>query len=466
MCFVQKYLVKCKRSRNFAIENGEVMTQEQVNALKVALENNFFMPNHSQLAKVLGYNGRMVFTRFLKAQINHNAFDRLWEKIKYSFDINDASMLYIPELWDLSEGMAQVIQKEQLVDLVQHKHINEVPEDLRVRLDALYKEDYLLYSYALALFYAKVSGCNPNEMKGAMALVEVIQQVDVVLFKQYPEEFSAHKVAVDLITLVQEVASPGWYNLMHTVGTIICYYTHPFYLDERITKDFRSMPFGEDSYWMAVDRLTVDNGQCTMWLLEPYDDDSGIYNVLRIEADMSQSVQDEQCVFMRWGFFSSEDSMRCAIPQGTKMLNSAYYAFTWDETTKTLQFELQKKRCSLKPIQLPPRLKMIDDESPWMSWIQENEETIMSLFQTKCIAAFGFVKTDIEVTDVALSRHVLVLHTKRAEEAEARLYSIDMEQYPSLKKITPWEEVAIFRSQADGELYAYWYMIGVRVKLG
>lgn len=450
------------------------MTQEQINALQVAIENNFFMPNHSQLANVLGYKGRMVFTRFLNDQVNRNAFDRLWEKIKYSFDTNDAVMLYIPELWDLSESMARGIRKEQFVDLVQHKHMSEVPEDLRVRLDALHKEDYLLYSYALALFYAKVAGCNPNEMKGVMALVEVIQQVDVVLFKQYPEVFSAHKVAVDLITLVQEVSSPGWYNLMHTIGIIICYYTHPLYLDERTSKDYRTMPFGEDSYWIAVDRLTVDNAQCTvgvdnaqctMWLLEPYDDDRGIFNVLQIEADLSQPVQDKQCVFQRWGFFSSEDSMRCAIPQGTKMLHSAYYAFAWDETDKTLQFELQKQRSSKSPIMLPQTLKMVDDNSPWMPWIQANEEDIMTFFQTKCIAAFGFMNTDIEVTDVTISRHVLILHTKREGETETQLYSIDMEQYPSLKKITPWDEVAVFRSQTNGDLYAYWYMIGVRVKL-
>ncbi|MBQ0137585.1 MAG: hypothetical protein KBS40_06250 [Bacteroidales bacterium] len=441
------------------------MTQEQINALQVAIENNFFMPNHSQLAKVLGYNGRMVFTRFLKAQINRNAFDRLWEKIKYSFDLNDAVMLYIPELWDLSEGMAQCVKKEQFVELVQYKHINEVPADLRVRLDALYKEDYLLYSYALALFYAKAADCNPNIMKGALALVEVIQQVDAVLFKQYPEEFSAHKVAMDLLTLVQEVSSPGWYNLMHAIGTIICYYTHPFYIDERIAKDYRSMPFGDDSYWIADGQLTVDDAQCTMWLLEPYDDDRGVFNVLKIEADLSQPVQDEQCTFQRWGFFKNEDSMRCAIPQGIKMLHSAYYAFEYDETTRTLCFELQKKRCSPSPIMLPTTLKMIDDDSPWMSWVQANQEDIMTIFQTRGIAAFGFVKTDIRVTDVAISRHVLVLHTKRVGEADARLYSLDMEQYPSLKKITPWDEVAVFRSQADGDLYAYWYMIGVSVKL-
>lgn len=439
------------------------MTQEQINALRVALENNFFMPNHSKLASVLGYTGRMVFTRFLKAQISRNAFDRLWEKIKYSFDMSDAVMLYIPELWDLSESMAQRIPKEQFVNLVQHKHINEVPDTLRMRLNALYKEDYLLYSYALALFYAKSIGCNPNEMKEVPALVEIIQQVDALLIKQYREEFSAHKMAVDLITLVQEIASPGWYNLMHNVGTIIYSYTHPFYLDKFIAETYRAMPFGEDSYWITD--CQVDNAQCTMWLLEPYDDDRGIYDVLQIGADLSLPVQDEQCVYQRWGFFSEEDSMRCAIPQETKMLHSAYYAFEWDATTKKIHFELQKERSSKHPLPLPKAIEMVPEESPWKQWIEENEEEIMTIFQSKCIAAFGFVATDIKVTDVTISRHVLVLHTKRGKETETRLYSIDMEQYPSLQNISPWEEVAIFRSQTNGDLYAYWYTIGIRVKL-
>lgn len=436
------------------------MSTAQFQALSTILQINFLMPNCSKLATMLGLNGRMILSRMQQGQIGEKAFDHLWGSIKETYKIDEDMLLSIPELWELAEQMAKEVKKEQFVHLVQHRHMNEVPKDIRTRLDALYKEDYLVYSYALALFFAKVSDCDPNQMKNSLAIVEVVQQVDAELYKHYKEEYTAHKVAMDIMVLSQELHAVGWFELMHTVGTLICYYTHPLYIGERVAKDFKEMPFGEVSYWVAQD---ADSEHTTIWLLEQMDEDSGIYNVLQIEADSGDAIDASQCVFQRWGFFREEDTMRCAIPKNTKMLKSAYYEVDWDEETEQLKLDFLKHRSSKKPIMLPKTLVKITEDSPWQEWINNNEEDIDDIFSTKICLAFEMVDTDWEVTDVTQSRQSLTIHAQN--EQEKKTFTIDMDQYPSLKHITPWDEVDIFRMSDNGKLCAYWLESGIKVEI-
>lgn len=443
-------------------ENHTPMTQEQREALKHAIKNNFFMPNPSRLAGVIGLSGKMIFSRLLNGEIKSTAFNRLWEQIKDAFNTSEQVMLDIPELWDLSERMANVLKREQFVPLVKHTHMDNLPADLRKPLDELYNKDYMLYSYALALFYAKASGCDPNEMKGCLAIIEAIQQADAILWKQYPEEFSAHKVSQDMITLAQELSSAGWFNLMESLGTIICYYTHPLYLEQRIESDFRSMPFGENSFWTECG---ADDTHTTLWLLEQYEQDSGIYNVLQIQADKTEKVKESQCTFQRWGFFSHADVMRCAVPQGGKMLRSAYYAFKYKQEEGILYTELQRDNSSRNPLILPEAMSKTDEQSAWAGWIQENEDQIYDIFCKKIFAGFGFEECGMEVTDVSQSRHALFLHVRHEESGGKHLYKLDISRYPSLRHITPWGEVAILKSRTDGELYACWLSTGIHIRL-
>lgn len=455
---MQKSLEIWKKSSTFAGSNYTIMNATQLQALSTTLQINFLMPNCSKLASALGYSGRMILSRVQEGHIGAKAFDHLWEDIKNAFDIDDEMLLRIPELWELSEQMAKVVKKEQFVAMVQHRHMNELPKDIRARLDALYKESYQVYSYALALFYAKVSDCNPNLQKGSLAIEETIQQVDAELYKHYKEEYAAHKVAMDLMTLVEELHSKGWFELMHSVGTLICYYTHPLYLEERVANDFKPMPFGEVSYWTEQD---ADNEHTTIWLLDQYNEDSGVYNVLQIKADSAAAVDATRCVFQRWGFFQAEDTMRCAIPQNIKMLNSAYYEVEWDEETEHLMLSFMKERSSKKPIVLPETLVKITDESPWQEWIESNEDDIYAALNTKMYAAFELIDTDWEVTDVTQSRQSLTIHAKN--EQEKKIFTIDMDQYPSLKHITPWDEVGIFKMPDNGKLCAYWLESGIKI---
>ena len=57
------------------------------------------------------------------------------------------------------------------------------------------------------------------------------------------------------------------------------------------------------------------------------------------------------------------------------------------------------------------------------------------------------VDTDWEVTDGTQSRQSLTIHAKN--EQEKKTFTIDMDQYPSLKHITPWDEVDIFRMSGE-----------------
>lgn len=435
------------------------MTDYQKQVLQWAIKEHFFAPSDTQLAKEMKITGKMLFSRFLDNATRPETNDKLWDQIAHTYNMSDVEITYLLEIWQLSDLMTEQLNVDAFLPLVQRKRVS-LSEEVRTRLRALYKEDPLIYGYALALFYTKVRGYNPNDKK-EKSFVEIIQQVDALLQPIYPDQLAAHKVALDSIQTAQDLKLYGWCNLMLQLGRIICYYTHPLYLDNRIEIDFKPMPWESRSYWIDAH---ANETETTIWVLEQIEE-SGIYEVLQIHAKQGEPLKEENCTYQRWGFFREYDSIRCGEPNGKKMLHSAFYDYDLDGENMRIELELRKDLSSKSPIVLPLQMVDIHSHSVWYQWLQEQDkDEIDVIFYQKSIHAIGFEDTDQEVVDVIMSRNSCVLMVKQEGKGLSQ-YTIKLDKYPSVKQISVWDDVDIFRGIGDGKLYAYWSDSGLCVEI-
>jgi len=72
--------------------------------------------------------------------------------------------------------------------------------------------------------------------------------------------------------------------------------------------------------------------------------------------------------------------------------------------------------------------------------------------------------TDYEVTDVILSRHLCQIQYQLPKQLP-EIVDISLEQYPSLNKISVWDDVYILRGPIDQSLFALWPDAGLVVKI-
>ncbi len=70
----------------------------------------------------------------------------------------------------------------------------------------------------------------------------------------------------------------------------------------------------------------------------------------------------------------------------------------------------------------------------------------------------------MEVVDVTMSRDLCTLHIKCGNNG-LRMAHLKIDKYPNLHSISVWDDVHILRSLADGNLYAWWVDINIRIPL-
>jgi len=420
------------------------------------LDNNILAPNPSRLAKELGRTDKQfLYNRLREANENDKAVLNLWENITTIYGMSDATLSHLPHLWQLTELMAKKLKERDFVNLCEY-HLDQIAdEEIVYYLRAIYKESVLDYGFVLALFFSKVRKLDPNTVNNSCVMIEVMQQVDAVLSKVYPEQEIVHQMVIDYSNQAQVVKFVGWCQLMLHVGRVICCYSHPYFLNEMREVEMQAMPFTEKSWWVDSQ---AEQDEFTIWNLTTCDEDSGIYDVLQIHAYANQPVRESDCEMQRWAFIDSGDVVRCMTIKDKKVTQSSYYNFELDhgEHHMILNLVLNKALTGKSVLPLPASLTRVREHTPWDSWIKkQNRDELDQIENHLFELSQGFELTDMEVDNVTIDRHNCVLTIKQPN-MERKFVSLSIDQYKSLKTISPWSEVGIIRSIAEGSLYAVW----------
>ena len=428
---------------------------------------DFFSPTKYRMARELGRTDKnLLYKRLFSADettVGSQALESLCRDICDSYNISEQTLSHLGDIWDLAHRLASVCTKSDLLALTREQ-LSVVPDtDLRAELRALAKTSALDYSYTLALFITLALGLDPNVQKDTHVLIEVVQNVDGMLRRHFPENAAAHNLSNDYIDQARTIPFWGWCHLMNIVGRIICSYSHPSYIEQMFAESLRTMPIGEESWWQAAD---ADPERTTLYYLLLADEDLPVYLVLALDAERGKIPDAGRCTYFRWAFLKKQDIVRCVQPSAHKLLGWGYYDFAISADGKTLCTCPNKSlNHQHKPLPLPPMLVRVEAESDWGRWIAGLDEMeVLRLLATKDVESLGLEDSGYEVTDVTLSRRVCQV-CYRMPDQSPQWVKIELEHYPSLRTISVFDDVFLLRSPIDGKLYALWPDSGLLVRL-
>lgn len=440
--------------------------------VQTMVDADFFSPTKSRMAKELGRKDKNIFYGRLSAvakdgkpMLGPAALDALCRDICFSYNISEYTLAHLVDIWEISISLAKVCGEDEFLPLVRKRFSIVKDTDLRAQLRTLARESSLDYCYMLAIFYCKALRLNPNQKKSTDVLIEVVQNVERVLDRCYPENISAHKIANDTIDQARSIKLYGWCHLMNFVGRIICCYSNPSYLEDTISSGFVSLPIGEESWWVSADETDSDTAK--LYYLAT-DEEQPVYCVLTVDANRNKAINPDNCSYHHWAFLRDYDVLRSVQPRGNKLLQWGYYDYQFEECEgKHMIYTSPNKELNGKhdAIPMPEVLVRVQEGSPWGNWISSQEEDVaLSILANKEVESLGMEDTDFEVVNVILSRKTCRLQYRFPKQAP-ELVEFSLEQYPLLKKISVWDDVYILRSPVDQSLCAFWPDKGLLVKI-
>ena len=423
--------------------NAEMSRKSEI--LQELMTQNFFASSSTRVASELNINGKMVFSRLAQGTAGERSIDRLWEQILHYYNLTESRLLIMPEIVALSDILAAHYQAEQLPELLQPNG------DTLPKAERIHRYDPLAYCYSLALFYTKAQHLAPDADGSSDVLIEILQQVDALLQRHFPDAHTAHVIATDSITQAREIRIGGWCHLMNMVGRVICYYAHPLYMDEQFAEQFQPQPWKGTQWWVSDD----DDKKHRLWLMAPVEEDVAIYDVLQIPVVLYGAPEMDEVIYQRWGFMGKYGMVRVVSPNGAKFERHGYYVYQIDEEQGEMALQELPDMPSHMPWHLPEKMRQVNRNSIWAKWVEQYGAEIEERLATEAVKAMGLESTDYEVRDVTMSRHQCVL-TVRLPHEPLQTIVLKIDKHPILKNLTTWDDVCLMRGIADGKLYACW----------
>lgn len=425
---------------------------EKAEVLKILIEQKFFAPSTTQLAHELGLTGKMVFNRIVTGTAKDRATNTLWLQLIYNYGLSEDIMYILPNMLALSDRMSETVPAEEFVSLAKCQY-KSTPVHIQTELKAIYQQNILAYCYTIVLFYMKAYRYDPTQDKCSETLTEVMQQIDSLLWLVYPEISMAHRIATDSIVQGRTMNIRGWCAVMLHIGRVVCYYTHPVYMEQIGNMAYQALPFEKSSWWIEKNG---SSDETTIWLLEQMEDNIGVYNVLQIRAQIGEKLQKENCQYQRWGFIGQYDLLRIVVPSGSQLKMSGYYTYHVDEKGNAIQTDFLPQMSVENAIRVPQTLVKVTNDSVWMKWINEQDRNdIYNVLSHLAIDAIKLTPTDYSVIDVIQSRHHVTICMQQEKKTIERVVLL-YDRYASLKQISVWDKITIYRGIADGIIYAYW----------
>lgn len=447
--------------------------------LQCLIENRFFAPSPSALAKVLGYKGKMTIYRLLNGETSSRMIDEIWKKLQVTFAVEDDEMLL---LYNIQKNIP--ILQQYLFPEVDRSDIKWMENVIRAFITEDYnysekfKEEMLptlketrrdypdLFWGMLLYLYIKTKNIDPFQKDFKRFWIDWIDKLEGFFSEIYPENQQAKGgVSGMKATILQEEISPSLWILLYSSCIVCRTYTEPDFLRLLSTVSSQLIDCPEMSYWIIPDTEYKEGEKAWLWFQYDFNTVShGCYIVYPIQAgnDTDTFLIEDMYVFR---FTKEADENILNIMNINKTTCSYYYKYDSDNHL------LHLASCSeiSDPFQLPATMCCINACQPY----QKNEKVWYRILDKfikgkgrKQIQEIGgaFSLNDIyEVKDVIISRKYLSLILIESEVEKE--YQLPLTKYSFLTTLTPTQEIWISRHTDDNEVYIEWPDLGYAIKL-
>ena len=441
----------------FRIFAAVLTNQKEI--LQYLIGKNFFAPNHSRLASLLGQSGRMNIERLMTDKIGDRACNNLWNAICTNLNVPGELLPFLPDIYKLSDMLKATMDAlpiETAPEMLSQPV--DVEDDVWQQIISLYRQDPSLYYMLASITYAKRHGIRPyqQDMKGSE---ETVKAIDGRLHSLYPQQMNAHDAAQESLRTLDGMDADSWWWIGLFGGYILRLYHEPAYIDTMIEKLLFPMPFMEWQWWReAASNLPTD----TLWFWQKNDSSGAVYDVMRVEDGQGPA----QAVHFLLVFIG-KGLLRLIQCEGENT-RSTYLGWQMEQTGDICSLRFAAFDDNELGRLLPPELIMLmtTDDPALVRRAQEMTEAMPNEIAVRIYHEVGLMPTDeYTIEDIVCSRRIVKVLYRRKNCDNLQVARFALSEYPALRAVTVHSEVELFIGNNDNRLYAFWNSVGILVPM-
>ena len=461
---------------------------EKLEILQCLIANRAFAPSQSALAKDLGYKGKMGMYRLAAGAVRPETVEKTWRLVMERYHVTEeflyglarsfsgASLFYGALVGEMNRKHPRWVENLVLslvADCYEHCSPRFKADTAPLLID-LKADEPGVYWGIVALVYIRAKGIDVYRHKeGAPgAGVQVIDELDRLLYDAYPEKLGAHESACNLKALMGD--SPGLWNVVWNCILLFMHYADSGFRAEA-EKATTLLGLGTRSYWLEPGRRYGPGAD--VWLLVEQShgrQTGGSYQAMRLTAgaDIRSFGLADAMMLQFWAADGGEPPLLQASKGRGLGRQWGFYHYCHDVEKRELRLEPCRDEGNL--LGLPATLRMIDlrkpsgaDEKVWArlmaDWDRNSGEAAFRQAR-ELLSGITDMSCSYRITDVSLSKAALTITIEHG--GEARRYRLPADSYDFLSEINPSQRVIIARHADGGDaLFADWPGLGYSVAL-
>lgn len=473
--------------------------------LQLLFSCKIFDGNNSELARTLGYkNSRTTIERIKKGEkaVGAKILDALYEKIREEYLITDSdieivarSVAFAKDIYSSMRdlyGTGDEWHNRILAALVTENYslCPEIGEETIKELKEMKLQEPEVYFAVLAYFFILCKGIAPYTKKGRKPLAAQMNGLNNLLYELYPENNRSYESATELIQIELENDCHTIIKLIYSFSHIIRGYVDNSYFENFLREMGILLDVGEDSFW-TVPGETFHEG-CELWYFSVIPTKSqrhGAYMAMRLKAITSATDSFELVTAYNIMFTVNEhydnEQLFYAYEISTGKIEYAMFSYDEENRLLTLCFEGTPSRTFNLPEQLICLNHTVPkgrDEKVWSKIIEKLlDKKCPKFILTATNSSSGSnleYLAEYDVTNVCIDRENVTVTIEKEtgreydEEkkediiiVEQKSYTIAIDSYTFLEKLTPMEFASVARYKDTEELAIAWNFLGQNIPL-
>lgn len=470
------------------------MFDNQLDILKLLIQQQLFAPSPSALAAKLGYKGRSTIYRLLEGAVKENTVSKVWKDICKTFGLSDERLVEIAIILEKAKWLSDLIERypfdkhnsiwmEHLLQAMVDEDYSLLPDSFNDEaiplLKELKKSDENIFYGMLMLFYVKEKRINPYNSDFKNTLSNLIKKLNNYFHSVHPENEIAY-TAIQILTTnsLLEIVSPCLWGLVDSPMMILQYYADPLFINTALRQSSVFTEWGDISYWHQSN-THFGKGE-KLWIFMSRKSDSiyhGSYIVqeLKIGKDNETFIPQKFYTIAFWNKEWENDEYDAIVqisrlPFGEEEgypISYALYKHEEHSNEMFITFDNEHENIynlphSLKRISFNPTCNQQD--KIWSHLVYKfDQKDAMEIFSNSLCQALHveYLEDEYAITDVGLTQNYFSLLIRQEETITA--FRIKLDSYSFLKNLSVFEKLVVCKH--NNKLCIEWPWLGYVIPL-
>lgn len=459
------------------------MTQQE--QLQILINGYVFAGSDSVLAELLGYgkDSRSTIGRVKKGGASPEKVAELLEKLCKVTYLSEEEVMTAAECVACGRDLYRELQAvygvggnwhDEAFEALAREDYAAISSRFERELSPHFNEMKLqtpeLYFGMLAYCYILCKGMTPYTSGGAKKLPAQMQALNDMLFSFFPVNSRARQAAEKIIACELADERLTLLKLIFSIRAIFGNYIDAGYFEICMREQGHLFDVGEDSFWF-VPGSTMGSG-CELWYFSVVPTKSplhGSYIAMRLRATAGETLSFDLAESYGLMFLvaNDEDATKVLQTYDIPTGNLAYSSYDYNPATRRLQLLFDKEFPNV--FSLPTELQCVNYHNPqgaeermWKNIIEKQlvdrlRELLMKAVNSSGESDFEYLD-EYEIANVVIDRKNITVTVEYAGSSLS--YTLPLDAYPFLEKLTPAEYVGVARSKSTGEFYICWNNMG------